>query len=95
MNSINIPRYCNGNLVYDAIPYNNIITVGTNEYNCINITNGILVNDNGSPSFKTFNGILYYDNNLLKSYELTANKLLCTNGAGTLSQINIGGGVLK
>ncbi len=95
MNSINIPRYYNGNLVYDAIPYNNIITVGTNEYNCINITNGILVNDNGSPSFKTFNGILYYDNNLLKSYELTANNLLCTDGAGTLSQINIGGGVLN
>ena len=56
MNSINIPRYCNGNLVYDAIPYNNIITVGTNEYNCINITNGILVNDNGSTTLLKTSG---------------------------------------
>lgn len=91
MNSINIPRYYNGNLVYDEIPYNNIITAGTNEYNCINITNGILVNDNGSPSFKTFNGILYYDNNLLKSYELTANTLIYVNNNKELQYVNLSG----
>lgn len=96
MNNINIPRYCNGNLVYDEIPMNSIITTSTLGYSYINSNNnGILVKNNNDISFKEFDGILYYDNNLLKSYELTANNLLCTDGAGTLSQINIGGGVLN
>lgn len=97
MNNINIPRYCNGNLVYDEIPMNSIITTSTltSGYSCINLNDGILVKNNNDISFKTFNGILYYDNNLLKSYELTDNTLLCTDGAGTLSQIDIGGGVLN
>ena len=36
MNSINIPRYYNGNLVYDEIPMNSIITTSTSGYNYIN-----------------------------------------------------------
>ena len=98
MNSINIPRYCNGNLVYDEIPMNSIITTSTltSGYSYINSNNnGILVKNNNDISFKTFNGILYYKNNELTSCALTDNTLLCTNGAGTLSQINIGGGVLN
>lgn len=96
MNSINIPRYCNGNLVYDEIPMNSIITTSTLGYSYINSNNnGILVKNNNDISFKTFNGILYYKNNVLTDCALTDNTLLCTNGAGTLSKINIGGGVLN
>lgn len=96
MNNINIPRYCNGNLVYDEIPMNSIITTSTLGYSYINSNNnGILVKNNNDISFKTFNGILYYKNNVLTDCALTDNTLLCTNGAGTLSQINIGGGVLN
>lgn len=98
MNNINIPRYCNGNLVYDEIPMNSIITTSTltSGYSYINSNNnGILVKNNNDISFKTFNGILYYKNNELTDCALTDNTLLCTDGAGTLSQINIGGGVLN
>ena len=96
MNNINIPRYCNGNLVYDEIPMNSIITTSTLGYSYINSNNnGILVKNNNDISFKTFNGILYYKNNELTDCALTDNTLLCTDGAGTLSQINIGGGVLN
>ena len=96
MNSINIPRYYNGNLVYDEIPMNSIITTSTLGYSYINSNNnGILVKNNNDISFKTFNGILYYKNNELKDCALRDNTLLCTDGAGTLSQINIGGGVLN
>lgn len=96
MNSINIPRYYNGNLVYDEIPMNSIITTSTLGYSYINSNNnGILVKNNNDISFKTFNGILYYKNNVLTDCALTDNTLLCTNGAGTLSQIYIGGGVLN
>lgn len=96
MNNINIPRYCNGNLVYDEIPMNSIITTSTLGYSYINSNkNGILVKNNNDISFKTFNGILYYKNNVLTDCALTDNTLLCTNGAGNLSQINIGGGVLN
>ena len=98
MNSINIPRYCNGNLVYDEIPMNSIITTSTltSGYSYINSNNnGILVKNNNDISFKEFDGILYYKNNELTSCALTDNTLLCTNGAGTLSQIKIGGGVLN
>lgn len=98
MNSINIPRYCNGNLVYDEIPMNSIITTSTltSGYSYINSNNdGILVKNNNDISFKKFNGILYYKNNELTNCELSPNNLLCTDGAGTLSQIIIGGGVLN
>ena len=96
MNSINIPRYYNGNLVYDEIPMNSIITTSTSGYNYINSNNdGILVKNNNDISFKKFNGILYYKNNELTNCELSPNNLLCTDGAGTLSQIIIGGGVLN
>ena len=98
MNNINIPRYYNGNLVYDEIPANSIITTSssTSIYNYINIDKGILVNNNNDISFKTFDGILYYNNNNeLTSCKLSPNTLLYTNGAGTLSQIDIGEGVLN
>ncbi len=96
MNSINIPRYCNGNLVYDEIPMNSIITTSTLGYSYINSNNnGILVKNNNDISFKTFNGILYYKNNELTSCTLSGNTLLYTNVESTLSQINIGGGVLN
>lgn len=98
MNSINIPRYCNGNLVYDEIPMNSIITTSTltSGYSYINSNNnGILVKNNNDISFKEFDGILYYKNNELTNCELSPNTLLCTDGAGTLKKINIGGGVLN
>lgn len=98
MNSINIPRYYNGNLVYDEIPANSIITTSssTSIYSYINIDKGILVNNNNDISFKTFDGILYYNNNNeLTNCKLSPNTLLYTNGAGTLSQIDIGEGVLN
>lgn len=98
MNSINIPRYYNGNLVYDEIPMNSIITTSTltSGYSYINSNNnGILVKNNNDISFQTFDGILYYKNNELTNCELSPNTLLYTKGDGTLSQINIGGGVLN
>lgn len=98
MNSINIPRYCNGNLVYDEIPMNSIITTSTltSGYSYINSNNnGILVKNNNDISFQTFDGILYYKNNELTSCTLSGNTLLYTNVESTLSQINIGGGVLN
>lgn len=44
MNSINIPRYCNGNLVYDEIPINSIITTSKDgtTLSRINISGGVL-----------------------------------------------------
>lgn len=98
MNSINIPRYCNGNLVYDEIPMNSIITTSTltSGYSCINSNNnGILVKNNNDISFKTFDGILYYKNNELTDCVLSGNTLIYTNVESTLSQINISGGVLN
>lgn len=94
MNSINIPRYYNGNLVYDEIPMNSIITTSTltSGYSYINSNNdGILVKNNNDISFKKFNGILYYDNNLLKSYELTANTLIYVNNNKELQYVNLSG----
>lgn len=98
MNSINIPRYCNGNLVYDEIPMNSIITTSTltSGYSYINSNNnGILVKNNNDISFKTFDGILYYKNNELTDCVLSGNTLIYTNVESTLSQINISGGVLN
>lgn len=96
MNNINIPRYCNGNLVYDEIPMNSIITTSTLGYSYINSNNnGILVKNNNDISFKTFDGILYYKNNELTDCALSGNTLLYTNVESTLSQIDIGGGVLN
>lgn len=98
MNSINIPRYCNGNLVYDEIPMNSIITTSTltSGYSYIDSNNdGILVKNNNDISFKTFDGILYYKNNELTDCVLSGNTLIYTNVESTLSQINISGGVLN
>lgn len=63
MSNINIPRYCNGNLVYDEIPMNSIITTSKDgtTLSRINISGGVLntykfdettlVTSNADPSF--------------------------------------------
>lgn len=98
---MNVPRYLNGNLVYDEIPTNSIITVGSsNQYNSINITNGVLntyefnvdnVTTKATPSFTdkiVLNNCELVDSN---NKRITKNYLIYGNNKNTggLSHIQL------
>ena len=91
---MNIPRNYEGNIVYDTIPANSIVTTSDNNLSSIQFDKGILVNnaekDNNVPSFQSYNGILYYNNGILTSTnKLSSNQLINTDINGNLSMTTL------